>query len=88
MGFTKKEKNFILKNYNEISISKIAEILNCREKQISDFLITQNISIFKKEKKSTSKTKELIVGDFELKSLKQVFTENLTFWVSIFVLIF
>jgi len=88
MGFTKKEKNFILKNYNELSIAKIAEILNCREKQISDFLITQDILVLKKEKKPNSKVKEVIFGEFEYKNIKQVFLENTAFWVSIFVLIF
>jgi tetratricopeptide (TPR) repeat protein len=88
MGFTKKEKNFILKNYNDLSISKIAEILNCSEKQISSFLISQDISVLKKEKKSFSKLKENIIGEFEYKSIKQVFLENLTFWISVFVLIF
>lgn len=88
MGFTKKEKNFILKNYSELSIAKIAEILNCREKQISDFLITQDILVLKKEKKPNSKVREVIFGDFEYKNIKQVFFENATFWVSIFVLVF
>jgi len=44
--------------------------------------------VFKKEKKTSSKIKDIIFGEFESKNLKQVFLENSTFWISIFVLVF
>lgn len=90
MGFTKKEKNFILKNYNELSLSKIAEILQVNEKQISEFLIKQNL-VLQKEKPtsgSTKSNKEIIFGNFQYKTFKTIMLENSLFWISIFAFIF
>ena len=85
MGFTKKEKNFIIKNYSDLPISKIADILNCPEKDISNFLITQDLKFLNKEKKSVSVS---ALGNFDFKYLTQVFSENVLFWISIFVFVF
>ena len=86
MAFTKKEKNFILKNYQTLSISKIADIIGCQEKQISEFLISQNLKSAKKD--TLNKLKETVIGQFEYKNLVTILRENSFFWISIFIFIF
>jgi tetratricopeptide (TPR) repeat protein len=91
MGFTKKQKNFILKNFTELPIQKIAEILNCSTSQVSEFLITQNLqgkSESKTNIKNLKKIKDNFFGDFEYKKFKVILEENLTFWILNFVLLF
>lgn len=90
MAFTKKEKNFILKNYKELSVSKIAEILNTSEKKVSEFLISQHLEISIKSNKNnkSERKKESVFGDFEYKTFKTIILENKFFWISISILIF
>lgn len=84
MAFTKKEKNFILKNYLDMSIKDIAKILKTSEKEVSDFLVKQNgVKV-----KNTSPVSEGVFGDFEFKSIKDVFFDNFYFWFGVAILIF
>lgn len=88
MGFTKKQKNFILKNFTELPIAKIAEILNCNPSQVSEFLISQNLQGKSESKSGLKKVKESVFGNFEYKKFKLILNENLNFWLIIFGLLF
>jgi len=84
MALTKKEKNFILKNYLDMSIKDISKILKISEKEISEFLTKQHLT---KKNVNVEVEKNSVFGDFEFKSLKEVFFDNFYFWLGIAVLI-
>lgn len=83
MALTKKEKNFILKNYLDLSIKDISKILKLSEKDVSDFLSKQ----VNKKETSFVKVNDSVIGDFEFKSLKDVIFDNFYFWLGISLLI-
>jgi hypothetical protein len=85
MAFIKKEKNFINKNYLEMSVKDMAKILKTSEKEISQYLIKNNF-IDKKTNPALNE-KSSIFQDFEFKSIKDVFFDNFYFWLGIAVLI-
>lgn len=84
MAFTKKEKNFILKNYLDMSVKDMAKILKTSEKNVSEFLLKQTGS----KVKEVSQASESVFGDYDFKSFKDVFFDNFYFWFSIAILIF
>jgi len=93
MRLTKKQKNFILKNYNFLSDKEMASYLSLEvsdvEKLLKD-LDLRSYSPKKNPKNSDSSIKEkklLIFGNFEYKTLKEVVSENHKFFLLIFLFI-
>ena len=85
MAFTKKEKNFINKNYLEMSVKDMAKILKTTENEVTQHLLKTG-SVSKKMSREDNE-KSSVFQDFEFKSLKDVFFDNFYFWFGIAVLI-
>jgi len=85
MSLTKKQKNFINNNLEQISIKDISKILKCSEKEILEYLKKDKTEI---TKKNTPNKSIFIENKFVYKTLKDVFEENIGFFVIIAVFIF
>lgn len=87
MSFTKKQKNFIINNFADMSVKDMSLILKCSEKDISDFLAKNSLTEKKLNDKNSNK-KDNIFGDFEFQSVKSSFFDNFYFWIGIAIFIF
>lgn len=88
MAFTKKQKNFIINNFSEMSIKDMSLILKCSEKEIKEFL-SKNHLVAKSENKSKDKKEAFSVfGDYDFQGVKSSFFDNFYFWIGITIFIF
>lgn len=87
MSLTRKQKNFVNQNYQHVSIKEMSSILKCSDKDILDHLkkfnfVNDNSKDIPLNRSAKNSTK------FEYKSLKEVLTDNLSFFVIIAVFLF
>lgn len=87
MSFTKKQKNFIINNFSEMSVKDMSLILKCSEKEITEFLAKNNFTAKKINDKTQSK-KENVFGEFEFQGVKKTFFDNFYFWIGVTVFLF
>ena len=96
MALTRKQKNFINQNYQQVSIKEISEILSCSESEILDYLkkfnllSSSNSSHQKLFKNNKSKIVKIDQQDtlHDYKTLREVLEENVGFFVIIAIFIF
>jgi len=85
MALTKKQKNFINQNFEQISIKDISKILKCTENDILEYLKKDNPSNSRAGKKKGSKKSIFEENRYDYKTLREVLEENLGFFVIITV---
>jgi hypothetical protein len=92
MKLSKKQKNFILKNYNFLSDKEMASYLSIPISDVEKFLKGLDLRIYpnnlsKKTEKTPKDKKVLIFGSFDYKTLKEVILENHKFFLIVFLFI-
>jgi len=93
MALTRKQKNFVNQNYQNISIKEISKIIKCSERDILEYLKKFDLIGFSEDSKISKvaskgmKSKSLEIR-YEYKSFKEVINENIGFFVIIAIFIF
>lgn len=90
MALTRKQKNFVNQNYQHISIKDMSNILKCSDKDILEYLKKFNLIGISNSSAIQSKNpkNKIEANEFEYKTFKEVFEENLTFFVIIVIFLF
>jgi hypothetical protein len=91
MALTRKQKNFINQNYQNLSIKEISQILYCSENEVLDYLRKFNLLSNPKSSKASKNifTKDSVAEErFEYKGLFEILEENFGFFIIIFIFLF
>ena len=88
MAFTKKQKNFIINNFSDLSVKEMSLILKCSEKEIAEFMSKNHLTAKKIGKSESTENKHSVFGNFDFQSAKESFWEHQSFWIGIIIFIF
>lgn len=91
MALTKKEKNYILKNYKNQSLQEMSKILDTDESVVKKFLVEKSLSSYQKEnsqKPSKDTNKFKYFGNFDFIDIRTLIQKEYLFFLAIFIFIF
>lgn len=91
MGLTKKDKNYILKNYKSLTSQEMSKVLNVDENEVEKFLTDKTLKPIQKDlrvKNTKVSGKFKYFGNFDFIDIRTLIKKEYLFFISISILIF
>ena len=91
MGLTKKDKNYILKNYKSLTSQEISKVLNVDENEVEKFLTDKTLKPIQKDlrvKNTKVSGKFKYFGNFDFIDIRTLIKKEYLFFMSVSILIF